>query len=90
MKGTLLLLFFKKNCVTNNFVTVIKKIIHSSKANESMVAILKKRKKIGTDYFTFVFSQSKSEPKLFHNYAKLSELLSLIRSFRRSKKGHTQ
>ena len=46
MKGTLLLLFFKKNCVTNNFVTVIKKIIHSSKANESMVAILKKGKKL--------------------------------------------
>ena len=49
-----------------------------------MVAILKKKKnKIGTDYFTFVFRQSKSEPKLFRNYAKFSEFISLVRSFRR-------
>ena len=37
----------------------------------------KRKKKIGTDYFTFVFSQSKSEPRLFHNYAKFSEFISL-------------
>ena len=44
-----------------------------------MVGILKKKKKKnGTDYFTFVFSQSKSEPKLFHNYAKLSDFISLV------------
>ena len=42
-----------------------------------MVAILKTKKKIGTDYFTFVFSQSKSEPRLFHDYAKFSEFISL-------------
>ena len=74
--------------MTNNFVTIIKKIIHSSKANESIVAILKK-KIIGTDYFTFVFSQSKSEQKLFHNYAKFSEFISLVRSVRRVSKKRT-
>ena len=46
-----------------------------------MVAInqKKKKKKIGTDYFTFVFSQSKSEPRLFHYFAKfwISEFISL-------------
>ena len=54
-----------------------------------MVAILKKKKKIGTDYFTFVFSQRKSEPKLFHNYAKFSEFKSSVRSFRRVSKKQT-
>ena len=69
--------------MTNNFVTIIKKIIHSSKANE------RKKKIIGTDYFTFVFSQSKSEQKLFHNYAKFSEFISLVRSVRRVSKKRT-
>ena len=56
-----------------------------------MVAMLKKKKekKIGTDYFTFVFRQSKSEPKLFHNDAKFSEFISLVRSFRTVSKKQT-
>lgn len=72
-------------------MTVIKRIIHPSKANESMGAIKNKEKKIGTDYFmiTFIFSQSKSEPKLFHNNAKFSEFISLVRSFRRVSKKRT-
>ena len=41
-----------------------------------MVAILKTKTKIGTDYFTSVFSQSKSEPRLSHDYAKFSEFIS--------------
>ena len=52
-----------------------------------MVAILeKKEKKIGTDYFTFVFSQSKSEPKLF---IITQNFISLVRSFRRVSKKRT-
>ena len=41
----------------------------------------KKKKKIGNDYFIFVFSQSKSEPRLFHNFAKFSEFISLSSVF---------
>ena len=55
-----------------------------------MGAILKKkkRKKLAL-IISLVFSQSKSEPKLFHNYAKFSEFISLVRSFRRVSKKRT-
>ena len=44
-----------------------------------MGAILKKkkRKKLAL-IISLVFSQSKSEPKLFHNYAKFSDFISLV------------
>ena len=44
-----------------------------------MVAMLKKSEP----------KQSKSEPKLFHNYAKFPEFISLVRSFRRVSKKQT-
>ena len=87
MKETLLLLFLKDG-VTNNFISYQKD--HSPvKGNLNYSCNIKKKKKIGTDYFTFAFSQSKSEPKLFHNYAKFSEFISLVRSVRRVSKKRT-
>ena len=93
MKETLLLLFLK-GCVTNNLVTVIRKNNSLVKGNLKYGCNIKKKKKTGTDYFTFVFSQSKSEPKLFHSYAKCSEFMSATHQLGllggSPRNGHTQ